>query len=119
MIPAFFYSGNMVNTLIPARRNLNASSAYERQGTLHDHLLFILSRLDRDFYFNTPIVIGFQMEYNGFVAETATYKINNAPVPNSAKCKCGHTYAAHGSQGMVCCACPRSNPCMIFKLKEE
>lgn len=34
--------------------------------------------------------------------EEATYKINHDPI---GKCICGHTASAHGSKGMICCAC--------------
>ena len=41
----------------------------------------------------------------------ATYKINNCPLPPSTKCVCGHTVAAHGSNGMICVVCK----CKMFK----
>ncbi len=37
------------------------------------------------------------------VAPTDTpWRINDSPYPASALCRCGHTYAAHGSKGFVC-----------------
>ncbi len=37
--------------------------------------------------------------------ETETYKINKSTLPWNAKCICTHTLAAHGSNGLICCAC--------------
>lgn len=34
-----------------------------------------------------------------------TYQIKLDEVPDSAWCLCGHSRAAHGSNGKVCCAC--------------
>ena len=55
--------------------------------------------------------------YTGFVAEEATYKINQDPLPAPAKCECGHPMAAHGTRGMVCGA--GRCICKLFKLKGE
>jgi hypothetical protein len=41
--------------------------------------------------------------------ETTTYKINQTGILASQKCKnpeCGHSFGAHGSNGLVCAACP-------------
>lgn len=42
------------------------------------------------------------------------YRINNSPILPGAKCECGHTIAAHGSNGMVCAACG-PKVCPVFK----
>ncbi len=43
--------------------------------------------------------------------DTETYTINRSQIPDSALCVCGHPYAAHGSNGMICCACQ----CRVFQ----
>lgn len=37
--------------------------------------------------------------------ETTTYKIKTVDLPDSAKCACGHSIAAHGSSGKICAGC--------------
>lgn len=45
----------------------------------------------------------------------ATYKIDNSEYRPSDKCICTHTFAAHGSNGYICCACS----CPEFKSVSE
>jgi len=45
--------------------------------------------------------------------EESAYKINNSSFISSDKCVCGHTFAAHGSRGLICAACK----CKEFKLE--
>lgn len=49
------------------------------------------------------------------VPETATYNIKQGNIPDSAMCECGHSFAAHGSKGMICAGCR----CVQFKQKED
>lgn len=38
--------------------------------------------------------------------EQSTYRIKTSDRPDSLKCLvCGHSLAAHGSNGLICCAC--------------
>ena len=40
-----------------------------------------------------------------------TSPINQSGIPNGAKCTCGHIFAAHGTNGKICCQCD----CKEFK----
>jgi len=52
------------------------------------------------------------------MSDGGTYRIGSTDFKPGEMCECGHPIGAHGSKGMVCCACPCRQFVIRFDPKE-